>query len=313
MWAKLHDSFVFDQHLLALGNEGFGLYARALAFSAGQLSDGFLSTAMVRTLDPGGAISRELIAAGLWDAVEGGIQIVEWSRRQRVKAQVLGEREGNRRRVQKTRNGDGNGECNAITPPVTNGVSNAHSEEEGEEEKREGESEGEREEVATQPPLARPTGTKGEPRLFGPEPEKPKRKPRPPRDYSSDPKILDALEAWNAMAGESARRIAPVTAADLVAAGWATVGNILKVRAAHPDLEDWARTGRMFASGQHEGYRTDLGLGLAARNGWLAGSVSKGAGWVPSAPPLRNGSSPIVQLPAAVEAAAMAELIRTAR
>lgn len=200
MWAKLHDSFAFDHQLLPLGDLGFAVYARALAYAAGQLSDGFVPSGIVAALDPTGDALRGLTAAGLWSPCEGGIQIVEWSRRQRLREQVVRERQGSLQRVRAHRNAV----SNAVTPPVTNAVSNArcnaHSEGEGEEdgEEREGESQNEKRfpsETLCPPPPAAVTGSLFPASPEAPKPEKPKRAKREAPPLPWKPEELVAVIA----------------------------------------------------------------------------------------------------------------------
>lgn len=75
MWAKLDDSFAVHRKVLRAGLEATGLYARCLAYAAGQHSDGKLDRGAIQML-AGVAhweeISEALITAGLWEKTSDG-------------------------------------------------------------------------------------------------------------------------------------------------------------------------------------------------------------------------------------------------
>jgi hypothetical protein len=130
-WTRLSDTFAFDPALMAIGPGGFALYARCLSYSGAHLTDGFVPASVLDMMDPGGAIRRELIAAGKFLEDPLGVRIAGYLDEQRSREQVTAERSRIRSRVEafrgkrKRRNAVTKPTCNAVSNAVTNGVSNA--------------------------------------------------------------------------------------------------------------------------------------------------------------------------------------------
>ncbi len=80
VWFKVDDSLALHPKVLAAGNAAIGLWVRAGAWSAQQLTDGFVPAAIVATLG-NGAQAQRLVDAGLWTKEAGGYRFHEWSER----------------------------------------------------------------------------------------------------------------------------------------------------------------------------------------------------------------------------------------
>jgi len=84
-WSKVDDQLAFHRKTITAGNEAMGVWVRALAWSAGQLTDGVIAkrmalaiaNGMAGTMAPEEAIAN-LVASGLWVEVEGGYEFHDW-------------------------------------------------------------------------------------------------------------------------------------------------------------------------------------------------------------------------------------------
>jgi len=101
-WIKLDDTLPNNPKILPLSNAGFRLYIEGLCYANQYLTDGFLTQAVIRRLDHDLA-HLELIEAGLWDEVEGGIQIHDYTEHQTSRADVRAKRDQSRDRVTRYR------------------------------------------------------------------------------------------------------------------------------------------------------------------------------------------------------------------
>lgn len=101
-WVRLDDHFADHPKILAAGPPAGWLYVCGLCYSARHLTDGFLATAQVRRLaevrNPI-ALADQLVAAGLWEKVEGGYRIHDYLHYNPSRARVLADREATNRRV----------------------------------------------------------------------------------------------------------------------------------------------------------------------------------------------------------------------
>lgn len=95
-WFKVDDTLPFHAKVVAAGNPAMGLWVRAGAWSAQQLSDGFVPEHIAAALGTG-AQARRLVASGLWITVNGGFSFHGWAEenRQPTREQV----EDSRRRA----------------------------------------------------------------------------------------------------------------------------------------------------------------------------------------------------------------------
>lgn len=101
-WFKVDDTLAFHHKTIAAGNAAMGLWVRAGSWSRQSGTDGFIPTAMARTLGTNAQV-RRLVDAGLWDRLPGGYAFHQWDERQPSKAQMDEERADNARRQQEWR------------------------------------------------------------------------------------------------------------------------------------------------------------------------------------------------------------------
>lgn len=127
------DQFAFHPKALAAGNAAVGLWVRAGAYSKQHVTGGFVSARVALSMGTKAEV-RQLVAAGLWDVVDGGYHFHDWEdiagnaaaaveRDRRDKA-----REANRKRqadYAARRKADKTASANAPDDGLTNGVSNA--------------------------------------------------------------------------------------------------------------------------------------------------------------------------------------------
>lgn len=95
-WFKVDDTLAFHRKTVQAGNAAMGLWVRAGSLCAQQLSDGYITDELVRTLGTTGQ-ARKLVEVGLWHRVEGGYEFHEWAGgvgnvRQPTRQQVLDNR-----------------------------------------------------------------------------------------------------------------------------------------------------------------------------------------------------------------------------
>jgi hypothetical protein len=103
VWFRVDDVLPFHARVIEAGNAAMGLWVRAGALSAGQLTDGFITAATARTLGSPKEIKR-LVDVGLWTQVDGGYQFHAWAedgtgtKRQPTRAEVESQRKAERER-----------------------------------------------------------------------------------------------------------------------------------------------------------------------------------------------------------------------
>jgi len=73
-WTKLDDKFHSNRKVYEVGNEGAGLYARALSYCADHLTDGLVPGGWARTI-ASEKLCDKLVSAALWRKVDGGYRI----------------------------------------------------------------------------------------------------------------------------------------------------------------------------------------------------------------------------------------------
>ena len=101
-WFKVDDTLPLNAKVVAAGNAAMGLWVRAGAWSAQQLTDGFVPAHMAAVLGTR-AEARRLVDAGLWSAVDGGYAFHQWGERQPSGAQVIAQRKADAARQQLSR------------------------------------------------------------------------------------------------------------------------------------------------------------------------------------------------------------------
>lgn len=128
-WFKVDDTLALHPKVVRAGNASMGLWVRAGAWSAQQLTDGYVPSEIVQIL--GNAdLAEELVRAGLWSVAAGGFEFHDWEERQPSKSEVESKREAQRERVRRWRaQRDGNAVTDAATGELPerprNAVSNA--------------------------------------------------------------------------------------------------------------------------------------------------------------------------------------------
>lgn len=92
-WFRVDDSLAFHSKVVGVGNAPLGLWVRAGAWCAQQLSDGVVPAHMVKAL--GGTIqhAKALVAFGLWEQMDDGSYLFhDWHLYQPTAAEVKAER-----------------------------------------------------------------------------------------------------------------------------------------------------------------------------------------------------------------------------
>lgn len=94
-WVRLDDSMTEHPKVANLSHAAFRMHIEGLCYSARTLSDGFIPAGIARRLLLSGArrAGAELVAAGVWDAVDGGYAIHDFLEYQPSRLQVLELRE----------------------------------------------------------------------------------------------------------------------------------------------------------------------------------------------------------------------------
>ncbi|MGN6245140.1 MAG: hypothetical protein ACTHQ3_15920 [Motilibacteraceae bacterium] len=116
-WFKVDDNLTFHHKVVAAGNPAMGLWVRAGAWCALQLTDGLIPDHMLAALGTKGQAER-LVSVGLWERVDGAYRFHAWCERQPSKADVEAERAAARLRMQKAR-----AARKGVTPQVKDGGS----------------------------------------------------------------------------------------------------------------------------------------------------------------------------------------------
>ena len=95
MWVKIDDKFHSNAKVYDVGNEGAGLYVRALSYCADHLTDGFVPRGWVQSI-ASNKLTAKLTAARLWRAVDGGYIIDAYLELNLSKAEHEARREAKR-------------------------------------------------------------------------------------------------------------------------------------------------------------------------------------------------------------------------
>lgn len=122
-WFKVDDSFYDHPKSFDAPDCAVALWVRAGTWSARNLTEGFVPSAMLARLcgDPIPA-ARDLVRRGLWHRTSGGYQFHDWTDYQPTKAQVEEERKKNAERQKRWREAQRNGSHNGVTNAPTNGA-----------------------------------------------------------------------------------------------------------------------------------------------------------------------------------------------
>lgn len=130
-WQALDDQFYDHPKTVQAGTAGAGLFALTLSYCGRHLTDGFVSSAMVRKLasdvDDPIALADRLVDAGFFERVDGGYQVHDYLDYQPSKEDVIRQRAENARRQAAWKSAHtGKGETSAPAGnAVSNGVTNA--------------------------------------------------------------------------------------------------------------------------------------------------------------------------------------------
>jgi hypothetical protein len=128
---------MFWQHpkFLMISEEATALWIRALAYTNGSKTDGFVPSAALCLLSRSKRstnVARELVAVGLWETVDGGWMFHDWSEYQPSRESVIASRGAAAERAQRSRerraarHGDGAPHVTSdVTPHVTRDVRGA--------------------------------------------------------------------------------------------------------------------------------------------------------------------------------------------
>ena len=102
-WVKIDDQFPQHPKIIRAGPLGMALQVAALCYANRYLTDGFIPKDSVPLLlsfngtYPPDVLAAKLVEVGIWTQAPGGYQIHDYDKYQPTKAQVLAERERNRR------------------------------------------------------------------------------------------------------------------------------------------------------------------------------------------------------------------------
>ena len=88
-WFKVDDKLHSHPKVLGVPLRAMGLWVLAGAWSADQLTDGFIPRAVLPTLQAKPADARDLVTSGLWLEVDGGWQFHDWLEFQFSRASTL--------------------------------------------------------------------------------------------------------------------------------------------------------------------------------------------------------------------------------
>lgn len=147
VWVRVDDHFDEHEKIVGVGPLGLALYVAGLCFCNRNLTDGFIPAPKARSLmdwhgiglfEPKGlggplhgadgeTVAGWLVAAGLWEEVDGGYQVHDYGEYQPSREQVVAERKAAAERQRKwkderlrRRRGEGNGVTNGGSNGVTN-------------------------------------------------------------------------------------------------------------------------------------------------------------------------------------------------
>ena len=131
VWFNVDDTLAFHQKTIRAGNGAMGLWVRAGSWCAQTLSNGFVPTAIARSLGTPGQ-AQKLCDSGLWQKLSTGYVFHEWELRNRTKSDIESEREANRVRKaeQRKRKNVSPGQSPDVTEPkapASQGVSQVAS------------------------------------------------------------------------------------------------------------------------------------------------------------------------------------------
>jgi hypothetical protein len=124
-WARIDDKFHSHPTLLVAGLEATGLFARAIAYCADYLTNGFVPQAWVEA-QGGKRPVMKLVEAGLFIPVDGGVCIKDYLDWNPTRDRVLADRERERGKKSRQRGSMSPGESPGDNPGESpqNGAAN---------------------------------------------------------------------------------------------------------------------------------------------------------------------------------------------
>jgi hypothetical protein len=103
-WFKVDDQMYDHPKFTSLSLATIGLWTAGGSYCARHLTDGFLPNTATPLLRPESSGGRaELVAAGLWDEVDGGVRFHDWLEYQPTRESVLAERAASKERQRRAR------------------------------------------------------------------------------------------------------------------------------------------------------------------------------------------------------------------
>lgn len=97
-WFKVDDKFHSHPKVISVPLAATGLWVLAGAWSADQLTDGFVPKTALRLFGATATQAKELVRAGLWIEAEGGWLFHDWLDHQPSRVEVEGVRQRERER-----------------------------------------------------------------------------------------------------------------------------------------------------------------------------------------------------------------------
>jgi hypothetical protein len=102
VWFLVDDNLTFHKKVTAAGNAAMGVWVRAGAWSAANLTDGYVPSGIVSKFGRSSDVNR-LITSGLWSRVTDGYQFHDWNDIQPTSEQIKQRREQARQRTEQQR------------------------------------------------------------------------------------------------------------------------------------------------------------------------------------------------------------------
>lgn len=120
-WFRVDDAFPLDSRVVIAGNKAIGLWVRAGAWAAQQLTDGDVPVHMLGVLGGDEDDAAALVAAGLWDVTDdGGWCFIDWDKNQPTREEVEVQRSAWREKKRRQRRGSSG---RYVSPKESRGVS----------------------------------------------------------------------------------------------------------------------------------------------------------------------------------------------
>jgi hypothetical protein len=102
-WFRVDDHLYGHPKWLGLPRGARALWTTAGSWASGQLTDGFIPTAVLPALDGTRREATALVEAGLWEEAEGGWLFHDWADFQPTRASVIEKRQKSAERLRKWR------------------------------------------------------------------------------------------------------------------------------------------------------------------------------------------------------------------